>query len=101
MRAEQDKIWLGSDGGGLFEFDKAKREFSSRTEADGLAKNWIASLCLIGDSLWIGYGGTSGGALGRLNLQDGKMTSFMNSRSREIGIGVASKHSILLKNPVF
>jgi hypothetical protein len=79
MCAGPGNIWLGSDGGGLFEFDKTKRAFRRRTEADGLAKNWIASLCLVGDSLWIGYGGASGGALGRLTLRDGKITSFMNS----------------------
>ena len=91
--ASPDKVWLGSDVGGVTEFDKASRQFRRLTEADGLAKNEITSLHLIGDALWIGYGGKSGGALGRMNLGDGKITSFMSSISSG-GARFASKGRI-------
>jgi len=70
-------IWIGTRGAGLIEFDKASRQCHRLTEADGLMMNDVASLELYGDLLWIGYGGTTGGGLGQLDLRSRKTISFM------------------------
>ena len=72
-------IWIGTQGGGLIEFDKASHQCRRLTEADGLMMNDIASLAISGDSLWISYGGATGGGLGRLDLRSHKLSSFMAS----------------------
>ena len=73
------KIWLGTGGAGLIEYDKATRRCRHLTEADGLMMNDLSSLYQEGDSLWLGYGGAAGGGLGQLDLQSGKLKSFMPS----------------------
>ncbi|HXI71288.1 MAG TPA: CsgG/HfaB family protein [Verrucomicrobiae bacterium] len=72
-------IWIGTRGAGLIDFDKASHRCRSLTEADGLLMNDLGSLTLTGDSLWIGYGGATGGGLGRLDLRSQKFISFMPS----------------------
>jgi len=73
------KIWIGTQGAGLIEFDKAGRQCRRLTEADGLMMDDVASLEVAGDSLWIGYGSDTRGGLGRLDLGSQKLTSFMPS----------------------
>jgi hypothetical protein len=72
-------IWIGTRGAGLIDFDKASHQGRRLTEADGLLMNDLASLELAGDSLWIGYGGATGGGLGQLDLRSQKLISFMPS----------------------
>jgi tetratricopeptide (TPR) repeat protein len=83
------KVWAGTDGGGLIEFDKSSGHCRLLTTDDGLLMDRIASLNLAGDTLWIGYGertysftGTGGngdGGLGRLDLSTHQFTSFTQS----------------------
>jgi hypothetical protein len=72
-------VWIGSDGAGLFEFDKTSHRTIHYTEKEGLMSDIVSSLCLAGNTLWIGYGGRSGltgyyvdrqggGGLGTLDL---------------------------------
>ena len=69
-------IWIGTGGAGLIEFDKATRKVRQLTEKDGLMMNFISSLVLTGDTLWVGYGNERGGGLGRLDLPTRRLTSF-------------------------
>ena len=78
-------MWIGTDGGGLYDFDKG-HQFRHLGEQDGLLMDKIASLCLTRDSLWIGYGRKvrevelkSEGGLGRIDLRTRQVTSFMPS----------------------
>jgi hypothetical protein len=73
------KIWIGTGGSGLIEYDKAGRQCRRFTEADGLMMDYLSSLKLDGDLLWIGYGGATGGGLGQLDLSSQKLKSFMPS----------------------
>lgn len=74
-----EKIWLGTSGAGLIEYNKATHGCRHLTEADGLMMNDLSSLYQEGDSLWLGYGGDAGGGLGHLDLRSGKLRSFMPS----------------------
>ena len=73
------KIWIGTSGEGLVEFDKTSRTCRRFTEADGLLMDDLASLHLSGDFLWIGYGGKNGGGLGRFDFRSQKFKSYMAS----------------------
>jgi hypothetical protein len=77
-------IWIGTRGAGLIEFDKASHQCRRLTEADGLMMDDIASLEITGDSLWIGYGGATGGGLGQLDLRSRKLSSFMPSLNADV-----------------
>ncbi|HEY2084390.1 MAG TPA: CsgG/HfaB family protein, partial [Verrucomicrobiae bacterium] len=50
------KIWIGTAGEGLVEYDIASGTARKFTETDGLALNSVSSLFLRKDSLWIGFG---------------------------------------------
>jgi tetratricopeptide (TPR) repeat protein len=87
-------IWVGTDGEGLFEFDKIGRRTRRYTEKDGLMNDIVSSLSLAGDTLWIGYGvkegptgyyvsRVGGGGLGSLNLTKHEFHNF--TPSLEIG----------------
>ena len=73
------EIWVGTRGAGLVEFNKSNRQLRYFTEADGLMMNDLTSLAADRDSLWIGYGGSMGGGLGKLNLTSLRTVSFMPS----------------------
>jgi tetratricopeptide (TPR) repeat protein len=79
-------IWLGTDGEGVYQFDKVTRGFHNWREKDGLLMDKVASLYLSPEALWIGYGRRvreadlkSAGGLGRLDLKTGQATSFTPS----------------------
>jgi hypothetical protein len=80
---ESSKIWLGTAGSGLIEFDKATKKTGHVTEEDGLLMNHVSALRAIGDTLWIGYGNGSGGGLGKLDLKTRNCTSFTASLSTD------------------
>lgn len=61
--AARGKVWVATDGDGLFEYDEASGHVQQYNEKDGLKKDVIATLCLAGETLWIGYG-VPGGLLG-------------------------------------
>jgi hypothetical protein len=77
------EIWLGTHGEGLIGYDLASHKCVKLTVKDGLLMDFIMSLQLIGDALWIGYGGSygapSGGGLGKLDLRTHQSTSFAAS----------------------
>jgi hypothetical protein len=73
------KIWIGTGGEGLLEFDKASRTCRRYTEADGLLMDNLTGLHATGESLWIGYGRSTGGGLGHLDMRAKKFKSFMPS----------------------
>ena len=74
-------IWMGTHGSGLVGFNKATHQLQLLTEADGLMMNDLTSLVADHDSLWIGYGGSTGGGLGEFNLPSLRAVSFMPSLS--------------------
>jgi hypothetical protein len=87
-------IWIGTDGGGLHNFNKASHQFRHLGQKDGLLMDKIASLYLSRDALWIGYGRRvregalkSEGGLGRIDLHTGQITSFMPSALEGPGAG--------------
>ena len=81
-------IWIGTDGAGLLAFDKITHAVKTWTEKDGLMMNYITSLHLSGDTLWIGYGtisemGLAKGGLGKLELTTGRFTSYTPSLTKD------------------
>ncbi len=89
--ADTARVWLGTQGSGLIEFDKTTKETRKITEKDGLLMNYISALHESGDTLWIGYGmvhrlgsqivieSGSRGGLGSLDLKTRQFTSFSAS----------------------
>ncbi len=74
-------IWIGTGGAGLIEFDKASRQCRQWTDKDGLLMNFISSLQLADDVLWIGYGEATDGGLGKLDLPTRHLIAFGPSLS--------------------
>jgi len=70
------KVWLGTRGSGLIEFDKTTQKIQHYTEKDGLLMDDVSALRVLGDTLWIGYGKEFGGGLGKLDLKTRTCTSF-------------------------
>lgn len=75
------QVWIGTQNAGLFEYDKATRDFRHLTQNNGLLMDEIACLHLSGTTLWIGYGavGDSDGGVGKLDLPTHQLTSFSRS----------------------
>jgi hypothetical protein len=78
------KVWVGTDGDGLIEYDRASKQCRSLTETDGLLMNYISALHCVKDRLWIGYGGDAGGGLGSLDLRTGKPEAYMQSLAARV-----------------
>jgi hypothetical protein len=76
-------VWIGTAGDGLFELDKSTHKITGFTEKDGLLMDYISSLWLAGDALWIGYGNEASGGLGRFDLTARRFVSFSASLSGE------------------
>ena len=84
LLATETNVWLGTAGAGLIEFDQRDRESRPLREGDGLMMNYITSLCLAGDTLWIGYGNQGldkprAGGVGKLDLATRQLKSFNTS----------------------
>jgi hypothetical protein len=84
--ATSTNIWIGTDGGGLYDFDRASHQFRYLREKDGLLMDKIASLYISREALWIGYGRRvpeielkSEGGLGKIDLRTRQSTSFVPS----------------------
>ena len=69
-------IYLGTRGDGLICFDKKERKIKQFKEADGLLLNAIESLHRSAKTLWIGYGDSTSGALGWLDLATTKFSAY-------------------------
>ena len=94
------KLWVGTGGDGLIEFDKANHECKRFTVQDGLMMNQISCARLSGNTLWIGYGypGQSGsagtidashsdiGGLGFLNLSSYQFVLFTPSLAKGMAL---------------
>jgi len=79
-------VWIGTDGGGLYEYDKGTGQFRHFDQANGLLMDRIASLCLTADALWIGYGEyaprsgrKTAGGLGKIDRRSRECTSYTPS----------------------
>jgi hypothetical protein len=79
-------LWIGTDGDGLVEVDKATRKCRQLTEKDGLMMDHISSLFLDHGLLWIGYGHQSGGGLGQLDIVSRRLKSFTRSLLASAGV---------------
>ncbi len=72
-----ERLWVGTDGNGIIEFDQATHKRLRRwTEQDGLYSDHISRLCLDKGTLWIGFSHQGRGALGRLDLVSGRASAF-------------------------
>jgi len=92
-------IWIGTDGGGLYDFDKG-HQFHHLGKEDGLLMDEIASLYPTREALWIGYGRRarqaepkSAGGLGKIDLRTRQSTSFKPSglEGREVSVGLGGR----------
>lgn len=99
-------VWVGTDGEGIFEFNKATREVMHYGEKEGLMNDVVRTLCGADSSLWIGYGvkrpsmeRLQFGGLGELNLATHQFRSFTPSLAGGSG---ALRHRLtgpVLKGP--
>ncbi len=73
FEASDGKIWIGTNGGGLNEFDEATQKFIHYTTEDGLPENYIYSILHDrSNNLWLG---TNKG-IGCFNLHTKRCTNF-------------------------
>ena len=69
-------LWIGSYGGGLYQFDTGTKQFKQFTEADGLANNVVYGIQ--GDNqgyLWL----STNKGLSKFNLKSGKFQNYYES----------------------
>jgi tetratricopeptide (TPR) repeat protein len=71
-----DYIWAGTSDDGLMELNRKSGVCRRLTMADGLFVNGISSLKLQGQSLWIAYQNGDNGAVGTLDLDSHKFSTF-------------------------
>ena len=79
------KLWIGTEGDGLIEFDKATRQCRHYTVRDGLMMNEISCAQLSGNQLWIGYGhpASQSGVWGSLGESDQGGIGFLDLASHQ------------------
>lgn len=88
------RVWIGTEGDGLFEYDAASGTCRQFTEGDGLLLNAITCLLAREDALWIGFGrnihnergSIEHGGFGRMDMNTHRFMAFtpslvLNSRS--------------------
>jgi len=80
----KDRLWIGTDGAGLIEYDKAGGQCRRMTEEDGLLINHINLLALGDHQLWIGFGRDGAGGVGQLDLPSGHLSAFTPALPAEI-----------------
>jgi tetratricopeptide (TPR) repeat protein len=87
------QVWVGTDGGGLLEYDKQSGRLTQFTEEQGLMSDAVATLYLANDTLWIGHGVKNlsvsrelEGGLARLDLATLKFHAFTPSLARSAGV---------------
>jgi hypothetical protein len=78
-------VWIGTAGEGLIQLSKTSGKCHKTTEKDGLLMDFILSLKLADDALWIGYGESRGGGLGKLDLSTHQATAFTPSLTPKTG----------------
>ena len=80
-----ERVWIGTQGAGLIEYNKSTRNCRLLTEAEGLLRNEIACLYQREDGLWIGCGRDTGynpsgpGGLARLDPVANRLSAFTPS----------------------
>lgn len=86
LLAGPTNVWVGTDGAGLFDFNKSTRDVVHYGETEGLMNDIVRTLFLADDTLWIGYGVKKRsmermqyGGLGALNLGTHQFRSFTPS----------------------
>lgn len=72
----ENYIWVGTWDDGLIEFDRRTGTSRQLTINDGLVLNGISGLMLRGRNLWIAYNNKGNGAVGTLNIDSHKLSSF-------------------------
>jgi hypothetical protein len=73
------KLYIGTAGEGLIEYDKESHKCRQITYRDGLLMDDIACLAWQGRTLWIGFGANQDGGLGKLDMESGKISSLTPS----------------------
>lgn len=67
MAVDQNYVWLGTNGDGVFKWNKSTNKYEQYTSVQGLTNNKITAITIdSGNNLWIGTNG------GGLNKFDGK-----------------------------
>jgi hypothetical protein len=72
-----NNVYVGTDGGGLLQANKASGQCRQFTINDGLLMNSITQLHPVADDLWIGYGHGNDGGLGKLAMSTDQIRSYM------------------------
>jgi tetratricopeptide (TPR) repeat protein len=90
--AAPDMVWIGTHSAGLLGFDKRKEQIRQLRVSDGLLLDAIASLHFDGDTLWIGYGDSTRGGLGRWDADRQRITTFLPGLEQAKLGGLASHH---------
>jgi tetratricopeptide (TPR) repeat protein len=105
------KLWIGTGGDGLIEFDKVTRQCRRLTIQDGLMMNEVSCAQLSGNRLWIGYGppvppgvemvlGQSGsGGIGFLDLSSYQFVSFTPSLTNGTEVFKSTSGNVYIEPP--
>jgi hypothetical protein len=87
-----DFIWMGTADDGLLELDRKSGACRRITMKDGLYFNGITCLCLQGRTLWIAYKNDQTGAVGTLDLNNRRFSTFTPDLSPGAGTNSQSSY---------
>ncbi len=74
--AGPDAVFIGTAEDGLIRYDKASGTLREYRVENGLLMDGIASFCLEGSNLWLGYSKGKLGGVGKLDLSNGRFASL-------------------------
>jgi hypothetical protein len=77
IAAGEGKVWIGTSGEGLLEFDQQTKRISRVTEKDGLLMDSVSALHAHAGRLWIGHARGQVGGVSALDLRTHKITTFV------------------------
>ena len=76
VAVSKDYVWFGTDGSGLFEYDKRAQSWRRYTEEHGLTLPRVTALYVSGQTLWMGFGDPPIGGAARLDIATREITAF-------------------------
>ncbi len=76
---EEDELWIGSEGGGLFLLNTAAQTLQSFTMEAGLPSNYINAIERNNEELWM----STNGGVARLHVSTQEVTLFSNAAAQQ------------------
>lgn len=78
-----EQVWVGTTGEGLVEYEPPAGKFRHFVESDGLLLDYVSTLSLNDQTLWIGFARNRSGGVARMDVQRKQLMAFTPSLSAD------------------